>query len=642
MENKPSYNNLLGLFDNSAIGMVICTLEGRFINVNNQFTKISGYSKDELYSMTFRDITHPEDLDSDIELVRELFEGKRNNFQLEKRYITKDKSIVWVNLLASLVKNSENKPEAIIGTVENITERKEISTELEKNKSNYKKALKLLQSIQNAIPDLIGVQDLNHNIIQYNQAGYKLLNKSYEEVVGEKCYTLIGRNKECEVCSTSKAIETGKPANHVKYFPELDTWFDIRAYPIFDENNEIIYLVEHLRDISEIKKMELELKETIEHLKAAKLKAEESDNLKTAFLHNISHEIRTPLNGIIGFSNLLKEEDLKSEDIYEYCNNIIGSGYQLSNIINNLVSIATIESGQEKLNVECFDIHCLLKNVCSNFKIKARKKGIALYCNLDLPNIKIIKTDETKLYQVLLNLISNAIKFTNAGYVDIGVQIKKDKLQFYVKDTGLGIKEEDREKIFDKFNQSNSHSETLYDGTGLGLAISKAYTELMGGEIRVKSELHKGSTFYFTLPLVRGETALNSNESPQKENNLKTILIAEDDEINFMYFAEIVKNLNIKLLHAKNGEEAVKFCNGKEQIDMIFMDIKMPVMDGHEATKKIKSLKPEVPIIAISAYFEDKEKEISKKMGCVDYLTKPVEKEDIINKIHRITNCKIS
>ena len=635
MKQKPTYDNLLSLFENSTIGMVICTTGGRFLKVNSQFTKITGYSKDELKAMTYRDITYQEDLDSDEELIKELLEGKRENFQLEKRYLTKDQRVIWVNALASLVPRSQNKPEAIIGTVEDITERKNIAIELEKSKSDYKQALKLLQSIQDAIPDVIGVQDLNHNIVQYNQAGYKLLNKTPNEVEGKKCYKLIGRERVCDFCSTAKAIETKKAARHEHYFPELDIWLDIRAYPIFDDNHEIIYVVEHLRDITDMKKMELQLKDTIEHLKEAKLRAEESDKLKTAFLHNISHEIKTPLNGIIGFSDLLKKEDMDHETIREYIDIIIRSGLQLSGIINDLVSIATIESGQEKVRLESVDIQHLLKNIHSHFQVKARNKGLALYYKPEAEDIKYINTDETKLYQVLSNLLTNAIKFTHAGYVEWGFCLGNGNLQFYVKDTGIGIKKEDQKKIFERFHQSNS--ESFYEGSGLGLAISKAYLDLLGGNIWVESEVDKGSTFYFHLPLLEDKHSLDPRKSKKNKDSLKRILIVEDDEVNFLYFAEVLNDLDLNLLHAKNGSEAIDLCNRNHHIDLIFMDIKMPGMDGYEATKRIKRIRPDTPIIAISAYFENKEKDIVKQMGCMDYLAKPVRKEQILDRIESLT-----
>lgn len=629
------YNHLLGLYNNSKIGMVICSLEGKFLNVNNHFAYITGYPKDELYKMTFREITYPEDVDSDLELVRELLEGKRSNFQLEKRYVTKDNKVIWVNLLASLVLGPQEEPEAIIGTVEEITKRKKILNELEKSKLDYKRAVKLLQSIQDAIPDIIGVQDADHNIVQYNEAGYKFLNKSYEEVVGKKCYNLIGRSKKCIPCSTTKAIETRQPSQHEKYFPELDTWLDIRAYPIFNEKNEIIYLVEHLRDITKVKKLELKLKDTIENLEVAKLKAEESDNLKTAFLHNISHEIRTPLNGIIGFSELLKGEELDRELIRKYSDIISMNGWQLANIISDLIAISTIESGQEKVNIKNIYLQHLLENIYSSFEIKAKNKNISFHYNLNIQDIKYISTDETKLNQILSNLLSNAMKFTHRGSIELGVKTENNHLVFHIKDTGIGIKKEDHEKIFKRFRQANSETDSLYGGSGLGLSISKAYVELLGGEIWLESKPGEGSTFYFSIPLMV-RNGKDKSEKKNKNIDVKTILIAEDDEANYLYFAEVVKNLNIKLLHAKNGQEAISFCKKDDNIDLIFMDIKMPLMNGHEAAKNIKSIKPDVPIIAISAYFESKEKEISLNMGCTDYLTKPVKKEDIINRIQKI------
>lgn len=507
---ESEYSHLLALFHNSTIGMVICNPDGRFINVNERFTEITGYSKEELYSMTFREITHPDDLEVDLMLYNELVKGERKSFQMEKRYITKKKEIVWVNLLFSAAYNSHNELEKIIGTIEEITDKMKILKELEKSKTDYKNAVKLLQSIQDAIPDLIGVQDLHHNIIQYNQAGYKMLNKTYNEVAGRKCYSLIGRVDQCEVCSTAEAIRTGKPARHEQYFPELDIWLDMRAYPIFDENNKIIYVVEHLRDITDIKNLELQLKETIRNLNEAKLKAEESDNLKTAFLHNISHEIKTPLNGIIGFSDLLRTEGLDSDQIKEYTDIIIKSGWKLSDIINDIVSIATIESGQEREVISKTDIESLLKPIISNFKTKAAAKGIDFYFRSDLQELKYIYTDETKLFQIISNLLNNAVKFTNAGYIELGVSVVDNKLQFFVKDTGIGIRKEDHDKIFIRFAKANLNPGKLYNGTGLGLSISKAYVELLGGTIWLESEPDKGSTFYFNIPLKTDDNQLKT------------------------------------------------------------------------------------------------------------------------------------
>jgi PAS domain S-box-containing protein len=509
LENNSINDNLevkylTALFDNSTIGMVICNLEGDFLTANNQFVNMIGYSKEELCNKNFRDITHPDDLKNEIENARGLIKGNSKNFEIEKRYITKEKKTVWAHLLVSVVVDSENIPEAIIGIVEDITDRKNLLKQLEESKFNYARVGKLLQSIQDAIPDIIGVQDTNHNIVQYNKAGYQLLNKTYGEVVGQKCYHLIGRDNECELCSTVEAIKTKKPARHEQFFEELGIWLDMRAYPILDEHGEIIYIVEHLRDISDIKNLEQELNSTIENFKKAKIRAEESDKLKTAFLHNISHEIRTPLNGIIGFSTLLKEKNLPREKISEYADLIIQSGWQLSNIINDLVAIATIETGQEKLRLKDVNVYEFLKSTYSSFKIKASEKRLGFSLKANLDERLFIKTDETKLYQIISNLITNAIKFTNKGYIEFGAQHSNNQIVFYVKDTGIGITQDNQSKVFERFVQIDSNASDLHKGSGLGLAITKAYIELMGGKIWLESELSKGSTFYFNIPLYSG------------------------------------------------------------------------------------------------------------------------------------------
>jgi signal transduction histidine kinase/CheY-like chemotaxis protein len=365
----------------------------------------------------------------------------------------------------------------------------------------------------------------------------------------------------------------------------------------------------------------------------AKENAEESDKLKTAFLQNMSHEIRTPLNGIIGFSSLLNEDDISKDEIKEFTAIISQSGKRLIEIVNNVLDISKIQTGQIEIKRKKILVNTIFSDLFTFFSPIANAKNIILNYNNQNDKFRTIFTDETKLHQILTNLINNAIKFTKSGNIDFGYEIKKNFIQLYVKDTGIGLPKELFERIFDRFIQAEQSMTKNYEGAGLGLAISKGLVELLGGKIWVDSEIDKGTTFYFTLPYCQVEAPfMVINEIPDvpvKQSRGK-ILIAEDDWTSFQYLKRILVKKDIIVLHVENGEEAIAMVKSTPDINLILMDIRMPIMDGIEATKQIKKLRPDLPIIAQTAYaFEDEKNKIL-AIGCDEYLAKPLEN----NKLH--------
>ena len=360
----------------------------------------------------------------------------------------------------------------------------------------------------------------------------------------------------------------------------------------------------------------------------AKENAEESDKLKTAFLQNMSHEIRTPLNGIIGFSSLLNDDDISKEEIKKFTAIISQSGKRLIEIVNNVLDISKIQTGQIEIKREKILVNTIFSDLFTFFSPIANAKNIILNYNNQNDKFRTIFTDETKLHQILTNLINNAIKFTKTGNIDFGYEIKKNFIQLYVKDTGIGLPKELFDRIFDRFIQAEQSMTKNYEGAGLGLAISKGLVELLGGKIWVESEIDKGTTFYFTLPYSQVEAPLLAtnelSENPGKQSRGK-ILIAEDDWTSFQYLKRILVKKDIIVLHVENGEEAIAMVKNTPDINLILMDIRMPVMDGIEATKQIKKLRPDLPIIAQTAYaFEDEKNKIL-AIGCDEYLAKPLE-----------------
>lgn len=403
----------------------------------------------------------------------------------------------------------------------------------------------------------------------------------------------------------------------------------------------------NIRDITERKQAEkvliaanIELAFQIEEkrkraleLIKAKEKAEESDRLKSAFLANMSHEIRTPMNGILGFSNLLKEPGLNGATQKEYIRIIEKSGVRMLNIINNIIDISKIEAGLMDVNLKDSDINQQIEYIYTFFKPEAEKKGIQLiYTKALYSNDLVISTDREKLYAILTNIVKNAIKYTCKGYIQIGYEVKGKCLEFYVKDTGIGIPADRMEAIFERFIQADITDRHAFQGAGLGLSIAKAYVELLGGKIWLKSEENIGTTFFFTIPVSIPQMPAKEIEKqetivsliPYQIDNLK-ILIVEDDTTSELLLSIGIQKFAKQILKAKTGIEAVDICRKNPDIDLILMDIQMPIMDGYEATRAIRKFNKEIIIIAQTAFVLTGDRRKAINSGCNDYIAKPLD-----------------
>ena len=385
-------------------------------------------------------------------------------------------------------------------------------------------------------------------------------------------------------------------------------------------------------EIQERKKIEVELKKSKEA-------AEEANRIKTTFLANMSHEIRTPMNAIQGFSEVILKGDLSEKSTIEFIEIINNSSKQLLNVINDIIDVSMIEVGHLKIIKDTVRLNTLFDNVYNLHSNTASMKNIKLYVRYGLPaNADAIKTDEHRLGQVINNLVSNAIKFTNEGYVELGYSLQDGFLEFYVKDTGIGIPKEYHSLVFERFRQVDDKLSRDYGGTGLGLAICKSIIEMMGGEIWIESEPNLGSTFYFTLPYEQTQHEIEEQCGKLKMIDLsdKTILVAEDDYLNYLLIQKLLESTKAKLIRANNGQEAVELFGKKEKVDLILMDIKMPVMNGYEAIKIIRNSSSTIPIIAQTAYAMSNEKQMAVEAGCNYYITKPINHSELFEIFRRI------
>jgi PAS domain S-box-containing protein len=407
-------------------------------------------------------------------------------------------------------------------------------------------------------------------------------------------------------------------------------WILARGKAVFDEGHNLVRILGLHIDITERKRQEVELLR-------AKEKAEESDRLKSAFLANMSHEIRTPLNGILGFSEFLRDGNLDPVELEGYLTVIERNSQQLLQIINDILDISKIEAGQETIQLREFDLHGLLDEVYTLFLPQANLKNLKFTLKKGIEKQHfIINSDSVKLKQIMINLIGNAVKFTEQGEISVSYMFDNKTLSFTVSDTGIGIEPEFREAIFDRFWQAESSHVRKYRGNGLGLSITRSYTEMLHGTITVDSVPGKGSIFTVEFPYFHPNTVIPDKDIRARANDIrgfewngKTVLLAEDEEDNAFLIHVLLKGTGIRLEKVSNGIQAVEFCKNNKNIDLVLMDIKMPEMDGVQAASQIKAVSPDLPIVATTAYALAGDAEKFIRAGFDDYIAKPILRETL-------------
>ncbi len=376
----------------------------------------------------------------------------------------------------------------------------------------------------------------------------------------------------------------------------------------------------------------------VEQMKLSKEKAEASDKLKTSFLNNISHEVRTPLNGILGFAEIMSQEDLPEEFKIESLSMLHESSDRLLNTITNYMDISLLTSGNMIIHKKDFNPAQSLKKLFNNSKRKCSDRKLELFLNIpDEADFQLVNSDPELFQKVLSHLLNNAIKFTQNGSINFGYRAHEDELEFFVKDTGIGIGQESIDTVFGHFIKEDRGPYLLTEGSGLGLSISKGLVELMGGKICVDSEVNKGSTFSFSLPKIKDVKPTGCDEQETKQLKItksNTILVAEDDDNNFYYLEAVLKqNTSTKIIHVSTGKQAVEMYMQNPDISLILMDIKMPLMDGFEATRLIKAINRNIPVIAITAFAMSGDEARILDAGFDYFISKPFDKKFLLSKI---------
>lgn len=604
---------------------------------------LTGYNANDLLlnrKISYNDLIYPDDRKRIRDRWQKMIHCK-GYFSEEYRIIDANGTVKWVWEKGSGVYDRFGEIIELEGLIFDISARKLAETKEKESETRFRM---LFECSEDA--NLIFEND---KIIDCNNATLKILKATRDQIIGKTASDFSPEYQANGMLSSrsakmmfNKVIKNGYHRFEWihKSLDNVAFWVEVMLTHVIIDGKSYIHTT--WRDINErriaqqqLVQMNVELNNLNDELSKAKNIAENADRLKSAFLANMSHEIRTPMNGILGFAELLQTPGLPHRDILEYVGIINSCSSQLMALIDDIIDISKIEAGQLVINRTKVSLRRMFDEIYFIIS-KSNSKNIEIIRPdfIDSHDLLII-ADEIRLRQVMLNLTNNALKFTSSGYIKMGFQKDSNSVKIFVKDTGIGIAPHNHQIIFERFHQIIANILPEKGGTGLGLAISKALVEQMGGRIWVESALGVGSTFWIELPLEQThDHNLVIQEREPAANRYdwtkKVILIAEDEQANYALLNIILKSTGATILHASDGNEAVKIALSQD-VDLVLMDIKMPELNGFEATKLIKQIRPYLPIIAQTAYALSDDKAKAIEAGCDSYVSKPISKKALFD-----------
>jgi PAS domain S-box-containing protein len=626
VRNQLELHKLSRAVEQNPASIVITDTNGIIEYVNPKMIEVTGYSKEELTGKNPGILSSGETSKDDYKVLwNTIKSGKEWKGEFHNR--KKNGELYWESASVSPIKNEKNEITHFLGIKEDITLRKILEAKTFAGEQRYRELF-----LSNPVPTYVFDTE-SLVFIEVNDATVLNYGYSKEEFAGMTLMDIRLPEDIPDLYDSVKDLGT-----HVFYSANMrhrkkdGTVFpvEITSHALPEKNGRKTRLV-MTTDITERIK-------AAEQMKLAKEKAEASDNLKTLFLNNISHEVRTPLNGILGFAEIITQPDLSEEDKTESLSMLHESSERLLNTITNYMDISLLTSGNLSVHKRDFSPGQVLRGVFDYYKDLCDKKKIELFLEIqDELSGLFVKSDPEIFKKICCHLLNNAVKFTEKGSIHYGLHIRGGDLEIYVKDTGIGIGNESLLIVFERFVKEDHGPIKLTEGSGLGLSIAKGMTELLGGNIRVESVQAVGSEIFFTIPLEKNAgTGLSvpGEARPDKIKGKVKILIAEDDETNYFYLnALLTRETSADIIHAHNGREAIELYTSNPDIQLILMDIKMPVIDGLEATRQIKLLNKDIPVIAITAYAMSGDEERVLSSGCNGYLSKPISKKALLEKI---------
>ncbi|WP_144241177.1 PAS domain-containing hybrid sensor histidine kinase/response regulator [Fimbriimonas ginsengisoli] len=639
---KESERRFRGTFEAAPIGIAHVGLDGSWLRINDALCRIVGYTREELLGRTFGDITHPDDLEADWALAKSVAAGEIPTYSMEKRYIRSDGSLVWVNLTVSMLRDERGEPVHYVSIVEDISERKQTAEALQESEDHFRFMVDSnLQVPWTADPD--------GKISDFSERWIAITGLTRDEAMGEG-WVQVQHPDDLPIMTRawSHSIRTGElyeVEHRVRMADGAYRWMHSRAVPRRDAEGKIVRWYGDTEDIHERRMVESRLYDLVHertrelraanvNLVSARDAALSASRAKSEFLANMSHEIRTPLNGVLGMTSLLLSSSLEGQALAA-ARTIASSGETLLRVIDDILDLSRIEAGRLDIERVGVDLAKIASDVVALYQEHARQKGLSLLCIGPSAAVPAVLADPVRLRQVLANLVSNAVKFTEQGSVELAwswtLSDGNVDAVFKIVDTGIGISPDRLQAVFDSFTQADGSTQRRYGGSGLGLTISRQLVGLMGGQITVQSEVGKGTSFTVQLPLevtdTRAQEEWNSEEISPVATSLR-ILLAEDNEVNVLVAQRMIEWCGCTADVAEDGLRAIAMC-AENEYDLILMDVQMPLCDGLEATRAIRSREAltggrRVPVVALTANAMREDRDECLAAGMDGFLAKPI------------------